>query len=66
MTKDDITVDFILKKRRDLERRLLIDLRQFEEDTGVQLESIQMVHTGRVGHRIDALVDVVVKLEFPR
>lgn len=60
------TIEEVVKARRDLEKRLLVDIQQFERDTCVQVGHIELQHVQRMGERTDALIDVEIRLEFPR
>jgi hypothetical protein len=60
-----MTIDEIKKARRDLERRLMIDIEQFEKDTGVVVEHLDVSHMHPV-YGTPKLLYVEVRLDIPK
>lgn len=66
----DLTVNDAKKKRRDLEKRLQIDIQQFQLDTGLRVERVTLVQHETMAHafgmKSPELAAVVIEVELPR
>jgi hypothetical protein len=62
----DTTVLDVIRRRRDLEKRLKIDITQFEVDNGVTVESIEFHRATEMGHSLPTMVAVTVRVALPK
>lgn len=61
-----LTLDQLVGLRRDLEKRMLIDINQFHEDTGCNVKEIRLITSMHVGRGPDEVIAVEIQLETPR
>lgn len=60
-----MTVEEIKKKRLDLQRRLLIDINQFQIDTGMRVNSVELLHMNTLGQKTQELAYVEIEVILP-
>lgn len=66
MSTRDMTIDQIDKARADLEKRLRIDIAQFEKDSGCQIRELDLIRNrGMDGFRAELLA-VRIEIEVLR
>lgn len=61
-----LPIDDIRKARQDLEKRIRIDVSQFEQDTGLRVNSIDLSRTQNIEAIVGKIADVTIHLEVPR
>ena len=65
MTPDTLTLTHILKFRRDLERRIQIDINQFEKDTGLVVSRVDLLHSHVMEEPNKRVARVQLDVELP-
>lgn len=59
---NNFTMEQVTAMRRDLEKRISIDIATFENDTGLEIDRVSVDHPKTLGQRHRPIVELEVRL----